>query len=64
MIAQWRVAYYGNLNTCANSQKLKITYIEIQIPTLVGWNKTRNHLHHMDVIAIIHNVDSAHNAKP
>lgn len=57
MMAQWKVAYYTNLNTYASSPKPKITYVEIIIHVLITmeqnsnswgcwswWNKTRNHL--------------------
>jgi hypothetical protein len=57
MMAQWKVVYYTNMNTCANNPKPKITYIKIWIHALITmkqnsnswgcwqwWNKTWNHL--------------------
>ncbi len=58
MMAQWKVTYYTNLNTCAISPKPEISYVEIQIYALVTMKQNWNHLHWMDIAVITHNVHS------
>lgn len=79
MMAWWRATCYTNPNTCINSQKPEITYIQIQIHALVvikqnpksiaqvAMIQNQNNLHRMDATTITHkcNVHTHnHNAKP